>query len=335
MGKRELVLILIFALAGAGAWHLSAPASPADQAPFSFARVAQRMRARFGGNRVTAQVKKTAELPAPPALVTVIIRDAPVDITVVGEDRTTVAAELEATVAGPDDEAARARGRSVVLSLRADQDRAVVDVEVPGRNMRREPARVTLRVPGRLAVEAPGLTGALEASDVARLRVDGARAQVRARRVTGTVTVSLLAGDVDVDGAHDVHTDTRRADVRLARVTGDATLTAVDGRLTVHDVRGRVQIDSTRADIDMESSGTSPLRVTAKDARADITWPAAHGATLDVSVEDGSLTVPEGVRVETTDRRQRATGALGSGGPVVAIEATRGSVSIARAAGPS
>lgn len=332
MGKRELVLILIFAAAGVGVWRLSAPSSKADDTPFSFATAVERLRARLGGNRASARVTRSAELTAEPGLTTLVLPDVRAEVTVVGEARATITAELEATVTGPDDAAAQAQGRNVVFSLRQDRDRAFVDLQVPRRPSRRAETRMTLRVPSRMAVETTGLVGTIEVSDVAGLRVDGARAQVRARRVTGGVTVTLLVGDVDVDGAREVRTDTRRAGVRLARVTGGATLTAVDGRVVVGTVDGEVQIDSTRADVDIDASGASALRVTSKDARVAVTWPGTGGATLDVSIADGPLTVPTGVRIESEERRKRATGPLSSAGPTLAIDATRGSVSVARRA---
>ena len=62
----------------------------------------------------------------------------------------------------------------------------------------------------------------------------------------------------------------------------------------------------------------------------DVTLPAA-GFQVDALATDGRLTVPEGMlEVKTTDNEQRASGAIGGGGPTITLRSSRGNITIKR-----
>ena len=60
----------------------------------------------------------------------------------------------------------------------------------------------------------------------------------------------------------------------------------------------------------------------------DVTLPAG-GFQLDALAIDGRLTVPPGLpEVKTTENEQRASGAVGGGGPTVTLRSSRGNITI-------
>ena len=65
MGKRELLLLVVFVVLGVGVYQVSAPAAPADAPGFSLSRLVQMAKAHFHGPQVRRTVTRTATLTVP------------------------------------------------------------------------------------------------------------------------------------------------------------------------------------------------------------------------------------------------------------------------------
>ena len=75
MGKRELLLLVVFVVLGVGAYQVSAPAAPADAPGFSLSRLFQMAKAHLHGPQVHRTVTRTATLTVPEDIETLDLGD--------------------------------------------------------------------------------------------------------------------------------------------------------------------------------------------------------------------------------------------------------------------
>ena len=65
MGKRELLLVVVFVVLGLGVYQVTAPASEPGAPGFSIGRLVQFAKAHFHGAQVRRTVERTARLAVP------------------------------------------------------------------------------------------------------------------------------------------------------------------------------------------------------------------------------------------------------------------------------
>src|SRR5262245_45472589 len=102
MGKRELFILIAFALAGTVAYQLTAPPSEDGSRRFTLSTLLQRMRETNRGSTVGASVEREGTFPAARTLKSLRLSAAP-NVTVVGEDRNDIGYALSITAMGPDE----------------------------------------------------------------------------------------------------------------------------------------------------------------------------------------------------------------------------------------
>src|SRR6516225_5321646 len=98
MGKRELVLVVAFAVLGIVVYQFTAPAPPPGSEGFSIGGLIRNVRRGVQGPRETASAdsSQSAAVPATVNELRLNISRAS-DITITGEDRTDIAASLHVT----------------------------------------------------------------------------------------------------------------------------------------------------------------------------------------------------------------------------------------------
>ena len=63
MGKRELLLVIAFAVVGVVVYQITAPPPPPGSQGFSFSTLVQHMRRGIQGNRAVAEIDRTRDCP--------------------------------------------------------------------------------------------------------------------------------------------------------------------------------------------------------------------------------------------------------------------------------
>src|ERR1700720_1042882 len=118
MGKRELVLIAVFAVLGIGVYQVTAPPPPPGSEGFSIGGIFRNMRRGIRGAREVATVDSRQAVPVDPSVNALRINiPRPSDITIAGEDRSDIAAELHTTGRGYDPGEAKANADAAKLKV--------------------------------------------------------------------------------------------------------------------------------------------------------------------------------------------------------------------------
>ncbi len=107
MGKRELLLIVGFAIVAAVAYQAMAPPPGPDETGLSLARLVDRARRELGGHRASTTRTTSSTVPLDPTVTAVRVTGYIREVHVSGEERTDVDASLHVVSNAFDDEEAR------------------------------------------------------------------------------------------------------------------------------------------------------------------------------------------------------------------------------------
>jgi hypothetical protein len=363
MGKRELLLIVVFVVVGVGVYQMTAPAGPQGTG-FSIGKLIEHVRDEIRGQPVEAAVVRSATAAAPASVTTVRVDGFRGLLTILGEARDDIAAELQTTAFGADDAQARAFEKEFALTLTPNGE--LIDLKVKGagpgmRNRRR--VEVTVRVPERLRADLMTLGGELKVSRVAAVVLRRGSGRGSLSEIGGAVEGEFGPGSLEVDRVRSVKLETERTDLRVSNVTEAATLNATGNRLRLQavagpsaltlerveaegeDLRGpvtvtgeggeirlravggRVDVKGERLTVRMTLDRTVPVTAVIENDFIEMALPRDGGLNLDARVEGGQLRLPSHMlEVKTSEGQQHAEGPIRGGGPQVKLHTTHGDI---------
>ncbi len=365
MGKRELVLIALFAIFGVVLYELTAPPAPAGSQGFNIGRMMQSLRRGVHGNRASARVERTRTEAVDAAVQELRFVLPGTELTVTGEDRPDLAIQLAITSNGFDDAEAHRLAEASALSVTRAASTLVFAMNFPREG--RQTAMLTLKVPKRLRMRLDSMGGGkLEVSNLAGLEVMGMAGDMKVTNIAGPVVVNQRRGSVAIDGATSLKL-TSRGDAKAEHVAGTITIQASGGELTLADIVGPAEIEARNTDVRMENLSLlkAPLRIDANngslrivglrtDAKIDgretdldvafdaavpatiystgeniVVTPPPGGYTLDAVASDGRITIDDDtIKPSGNEGEQRAAGAVRGGGPALTLRATRAEITV-------
>lgn len=334
MGKRELLLIVAFAIAGLVVYQFTAPPPAAGERSFSPGRILENIRRGVRGNRASAETVNTTTHPVDPAATDLQLSwpgGTASELTIVGEDRGDIASELKVRSRAYDEPEAQRTANATVFRLERVGPRLTGSVDFPREGS--QTATLTLRVPSRLRVKLDAARSRTRVSNVAAVQIGSGRGESEIRQVKGSVEGSYRGGELRVMDVGSVKFTTIGTDVRLDRVRGetsmnmragdfrggeivgpidiDATgidleleglekttgtmrITASAGSVSVKGIRVEARIDARNADVDAIIDRPAPVSIYSEGGSAVEITPPPGGYQLDAVATDGQIELPEG-----------------------------------------
>ncbi len=286
------------------------------------------------------------------------------DLTVTGEDRADIEAELRVQSTGFDVPEAERLAKTTALKLDDAGVGILGRIEYPEDG--RQTGSLTLRVPARLMLRLEPGSGHLAITNVAAVELVNARGDTTLTKVAGRVTATQTGGVLHVTDAGSLKVTTRGSDATFDHVRGESVLSLRNGEVRGSDLVGAMELETNGTDVSFEKletatgtwrvnavNGTLRLRDFGSDGRIDarntevsidfaraaplaiyadggedvlVTAPRG-GYQLDAVARRGRVTMTDGaVPVSTSGEEQRATGAVRGGGPTITIRSTRGDI---------
>ena len=313
MGKRELVIALLFIVAGFVVYQVTAPPSDPSSGGFSLRRMADEIRREIRGQRETAETTFAATRPVA-ATVTEVRLVFPVGtVTITGEDREDISAEMHVRSTGYDSAEAERLAKASVLEFDEAGELLIITAKFPVEG--RQTPTLTLKIPSRLGVRMDDKGSTLEVSDVASVLIGSGRARTTVQRVAGEVTLTQRGSQLTVTDVGSLKLTTMSGvDARVASVRGDSSFSIQTGELIAEDLAGSVEVESRSAELQFDKlqNVKGPVRINANlgevvmiglgaetridGRRTEIRIEHAGGAPLAVYNEGETieLTVPPG-----------------------------------------
>ncbi len=365
MGKRELLLIVAFVILGAVVYQATAPPPAPGERTFSLGGAIESLRRHVRGNRASANLTTVSTHPADAGVteLRVVLRS---EVTLIGEDRQDINAELRVHSNGYDDAEAQQLAKETVLKIDRAGGRLVATVDYPEAGSQR--ARLLLKVPSRLMAALDSTSGRLEVTGVAGLELLNTRGEAKIQKIAGRVTGTHRGGEIVITDSGPVKLTTFGSDVQLGQIRNEVTLNtrggevkgnelagpididandtsvtleklekttgivrvnAGGGSVSIKGIRTEARIDVRNAEVDVVVDRAAPLAIYSQGGdRVDLT-PPPGGYQLDAVASNASVTVADkAVPVVTSGQEQRATGAVNGGGPTITIRTGRGSITV-------
>ncbi len=202
-------------------------------------------------------------------------------------------------------------------------------------------SRVKVRVPRAAAVTITqcdadvavrDLSGSVELAEI-----DG---DVALNNLTGATLVRDLAGDLAVRdvaslkgegawegdfvarGVKQIEANTIDGDVSIRAIDGDVKIARVEGDLIVSGIRGAVDAPDVEGDAVISLDAVAAVNLRA-DGDVVLNLPSDANAELELDAPRGDLVTRANIRIAERDENH-LRGTLGSGGPKIQVESTRG-----------
>lgn len=326
MGKRELLLIVSFVIAGVVLYEISAPATAPGA---SFGGIIQNIKRHLQGNRATAEARSTAIQSVGHDVRELRINLGQTELTIVGEDRNDIAADLTVSARGYDDAEAKGAAEGYRLTFDAVPEAIILSVGgwrspgAPGTAVRERrldnrggPVRLTLslKVPRRLRLRLEPSGGRLQITGVAGVDAMGSRGDVKISSVAERVSLTHAAGSLALDHLGALKLNARGSRGSIAHVNGLLSIESVSGELTISDVKGPIDIQSRGTDYRLENlpalqppvkidavSGRlridglrTEARIDGRNTEIDVTLARAAPVTIYSTGDDIDVTAPPG-----------------------------------------
>ena len=366
MGKRELLLIAAFIIAGAIVYQVTAPPPAAGERGFSPGRLIENIRREMRGNRSSAEITTTSTHAVDSAVTELRVALPSGELTIAGEDRQDIAVELLVRSNGYDDAEAERLAKASVLKVDHAGVRVNVTVDFPREG--RQTPKLVLHVPSRLQFKLDPSSARSRVTNVAEIELSNSRGESEFKQIAGRVSGSYRGGEVRITDVGGVKLTTVGTDVQLQQIRGEASLNMRSGELRGSDLAGPIDIDSNGTDIALEKldkttgilrinavSGSVSVKGLRTEGRIDVRGadvdvvleraaplaiyvegddpleitPPPGGYQLDAVASDGLITLPpDTLEVATKGEERRATGPVNGGGPTITIRSAHGNITV-------
>jgi len=293
MGKRELLLIAAVAVVAAIIYQITAPPELPGDRHTSLGQIVQNIRRGVQGSRARASATTSTTFEVAPAVDELRLALLRGGITIVGEDRPDIQADLTAQSNGYDAAEADRLAKAVKLTFSGSGASLFAGVAFPREGS--QTATLSLKVPRRLRILLNPNVGPLRITGVREVELVNARGTTEIRRVSGLVSGSQRGGSLLVADAGNLRLTTRGSDVTLEEIRGDSPswITTNAGELKITGVHGPFTIDATATDVSLDkiqtdngmiranvSSGSIKVNGLRSEGRID-----ARNADITVAVE--------------------------------------------------
>ena len=265
MGKRELLIIIVFVAIGSVAYQIAAPPATGESV-FSLKKIFSEARKEMRGNPGSGKFVHTASIPVPEDLREVRLIGVSEGVKILGDSRNTIDYEFTVNSNGPDDAAALGYAKETALKRDDLGDAIVLRAVYPKPASQR--STIVMHVPARLVVRIEGSLGA-DVRDVAAVHMEAMRSTVTLTNIAGSITGVQQDGDFIIAGARSVKLRLLRSKTKISKVTGGLTLDLRDADTEITESAGALEVDETRSDLSVSS----------------------HNGTITVRGNDGSITI--------------------------------------------
>jgi hypothetical protein len=231
-----------------------------------------------------------------------------------GEDRRDIEVRVAKTARAESAEAAQQLLEEIHLASAENDDALELEVEIPRRWNRRGCANIEVLLPRAMQVELTAVNG--------RVEIDGVRGRVRARSSNGSACVADVVGDIEIV--------TSNAKVCCAGTCGKLVARSSNGKIEIDEHRGSIDASTSNGLIraSLEEVGKQGVQLATSNGRIVLELPEDVDADVDVRVDNGVIRNDRALRRASRKTDGRLSGRLGSGGPLIKLRTSNGSVAL-------
>lgn len=264
MGKRELLIAAVFLILGFGVYRLTAPPGDGSGSGFSIGRMINEIRREIRGQQGRAETTFAATEAVAGTLSEIRVNFAVGAITIVGEDRQDIEAEMHVRSTGYDNEEAERLAKASHLVF--DEAGALLIISARFPEAGRQTPALRLKIPSRLGVRLDEKQSTLEITNVASVLIGSARGRTVIQKIAGSVSITQRGSELVVSEVGSLKlTTTSGVEARVSNVQGEATFSLQGGELHAEALGGSLEVESRNTEMvfDSLSNLKGPVRMNA------------------------------------------------------------------------
>lgn len=301
MGKRELLIVVVFVVLGAALYQVTAPPASGDRG-FSFGRLLDEIRADIRSDATSSKFTHSATIAIGDALEEVRLSGVTGRVTVTGEDRSDITYALQVSSTGPDEATATEYAKRTVLLEDDLGDTLGLRVSYPPEA--RQTTALEMRVPRRFRIRIEGGNSG-EFKDFRVLRLEGVLGEIDAQNITEEVSGSHRNGRLTLESVGAVALTLQSSRALLTGISGPIMLNATRGETRIVDSTGTVQVEQSNNELRLEQP-RGAVQVSGSGGQIDVINPLGE-VRIDVRRTEVTLTVshPVPMTIMTSDEPLR------------------------------
>ncbi len=233
---------------------------------------------------------------------------------ITGADRSDIEVRARKTARAESAEAAKRLLEAIRIVADEVGDALELEVEVPRKWNRRGHANLEVSVPRSLSLQVSASNG--------KIAIEGVRGSVRAHSSNGSVSI------VDVIG-----------DIEIATSNAMVCCSCTRGHLRARSSNGKIELDRHCGSIDASTSngliraaldelGKGGVQLATSNGRIALELPDEVDADVDIRVDNGIIRNDRTLCKATRETNGRVRGRLGTGGTLIKLRTSNGSVSL-------
>jgi hypothetical protein len=233
---------------------------------------------------------------------------------ITGEDRDDIEVNAHKTARAESRETAEALLEEIRLAFHDMGDKLGLEVEVPRRWNRRGTANLCIKVPRAMEVWVAAANG--------RVDVEGIRGLVRAKSTNGSAKVSDVIGDVEIN--------TTNAKVSCSGTCGKLFARSSNGKIEIDQHRGSVDASTSNGliRVSLDDLGEGGVQLATSNGRIVLDLPEHVDADVDIRVDNGVIRNDRALCKATRATNGQVKGQLGTGGALIKLRTSNGSISL-------
>lgn len=361
MGKRELLLICAFIVAGVVAYQLSAPPA-AEGEGFSLSKFLQGIRREV--NPASAAYEQRGRIPVTHGIKELRFSGAVRQLKITGEDRDDIEYDLAVNSSGPDEATAVSYAKRT--RVQPDEIGETLTLEIGYPEEATQTAGLSLRVPEGLAVRISGRgtpvvshvravylesvvgdttieeiedevhgshrSGRLTVTNVNGLDLTLNSSRATLREIRRGLTLNVQGGECAIAESSGAMTiEGRNAEIRVGQHDGELRVTGTGGNLRIDDPGGPVKADVQRMEVEVAIESAVPMTLFTTDETLRVLIPEDAKLSIDAATTGGEIQAGElELKPEVRDHDARLTHTFGAAQPKIALRNSRGDIVIRR-----
>ncbi|MFQ5418401.1 MAG: DUF4097 domain-containing protein [Myxococcota bacterium] len=233
---------------------------------------------------------------------------------VIGEDRTEIEMLVSKTARAESDEAADELLEQIVIASHENGEALELEVEMPSKWNRRGWANIELRVPQEINLELSAVNG--------RVEISGVRGRIKARSSNGSACIAHVVGDIEVA--------TSNAKVCCSGNCGKLVARSSNGKIEIDEHNGSIDASTSNGLIraSLEAVGKHGVTLATSNGRIVLELPDDVDADVDIRVDNGLIRNDRKLCHSVRETNGRLSGRLGSGGALIKLRTSNGSISL-------
>jgi DUF4097 and DUF4098 domain-containing protein YvlB len=233
---------------------------------------------------------------------------------VIGEERSDIEVTVAKTARAESADAAEQLLQEIRVIHGVSGDSLELEVEVPRKWNRRGHANLELHVPRGTSVDVSVSNG--------KIAIESLHGHVRARSSNGSVTIDDVVGDIEVA--------TSNAKVCCAETCGRLVARSSNGKIEVDEHRGSIDASTSNGliRVSMDEVAKAGVQLATSNGRILLELPEEVDAEVDIRVDNGVIRNERTLCKASRETPGQVRGRLGSGGPLIKLRTSNGSISL-------